>query len=62
MLTIAQASAPEARPVTARRIGETRGFFSEASNRRRFANAGMDLDFVQDCAAPRLQPTRDFGR
>lgn len=31
-----------------RRHGDARGFFSEVYNRRAFAEAGIDLDFVQD--------------
>jgi len=30
------------------RFGDGRGFFSETYNRRRFAAAGIDLEFVQD--------------
>ncbi|HYD70323.1 dTDP-4-dehydrorhamnose 3,5-epimerase [Azospirillum sp.] len=30
------------------KFGDERGFFSETYNRRRFAEAGIDLDFVQD--------------
>ena len=30
------------------RFGDTRGFFSESWNRRRFAEHGIDTDFVQD--------------
>ena len=30
------------------RFGDARGFFSETWNRRQFADAGIDLDFVQD--------------
>lgn len=31
-----------------RRFGDHRGFFSESWNRRRMAEAGIDVDFVQD--------------
>lgn len=31
-----------------RKIGDTRGFFSETYSRRRLAEAGFDLEFVQD--------------
>lgn len=31
-----------------RRFGDDRGFFSEVYNRRRFADAGLDHDWVQD--------------
>jgi len=30
------------------KFGDERGFFSETYNRQRFAEAGIDLDFVQD--------------
>lgn len=30
------------------RFGDRRGFFSESWNRRRMAEAGLDIDFVQD--------------
>lgn len=38
------------RPVIATppRYGDTRGFFSETWSRRRFAELGIDVDFVQD--------------
>jgi dTDP-4-dehydrorhamnose 3,5-epimerase len=39
---------PEIKIVTARRIGDTRGFFSEVWNARDFAAAGMGANFVQD--------------
>ena len=31
-----------------KRFGDARGFFSEVYNRRAFAQAGVELDFVQD--------------
>ncbi len=34
--------------ITPRRFGDHRGFFSETWNRRALAEAGIDLDFVQD--------------
>jgi len=34
--------------VTPRRFSDARGFFSEVYNRRTFAEAGVDCDFVQD--------------
>ena len=34
--------------VTPRKFGDARGFFSEVYNRRALAEAGIDLDFVQD--------------
>lgn len=34
--------------LTPRRFGDSRGFFSESWNRARLAEAGIDIDFVQD--------------
>ncbi len=34
--------------LTPRRFGDSRGFFSESWNRARLAEAGIDVDFVQD--------------
>ena len=34
--------------LTPARFGDARGFFSESWNRRRMAEAGLDIDFVQD--------------
>jgi len=34
--------------ITPRRFGDARGFFSESWNRRAFAQAGLEFDFVQD--------------
>jgi dTDP-4-dehydrorhamnose 3,5-epimerase len=34
--------------LTPDRFGDSRGFFSESWNKRRMADAGIDLDFVQD--------------
>ena len=39
---------PEIKVVMPRRIGDTRGFFSEVWNARDFAAAGIDAAFVQD--------------
>ncbi|MEO0760454.1 MAG: dTDP-4-dehydrorhamnose 3,5-epimerase family protein, partial [Pseudomonadota bacterium] len=39
---------PEVRVIRPRKFGDHRGFFSETYNRRGFAEAGIDLDFVQD--------------
>ncbi|HEX3523774.1 MAG TPA: dTDP-4-dehydrorhamnose 3,5-epimerase family protein, partial [Stellaceae bacterium] len=39
---------PEIKVVMPRRIGDTRGFFSEVWNARDFASAGIDAAFVQD--------------
>ena len=34
--------------LTPQRFGDARGFFSESWNRKRMAEAGFDIDFVQD--------------
>jgi dTDP-4-dehydrorhamnose 3,5-epimerase len=39
---------PDLKIVTPKRFGDNRGFFSEVYNRRAFAEAGIDLEFVQD--------------
>ncbi|MEL5850057.1 MAG: dTDP-4-dehydrorhamnose 3,5-epimerase, partial [Candidatus Igneacidithiobacillus chanchocoensis] len=39
---------PEVLLITPRVFGDARGFFMESWNRRAFAAAGLDLDFVQD--------------
>ncbi|MDD5003764.1 MAG: dTDP-4-dehydrorhamnose 3,5-epimerase, partial [Acidithiobacillus sp.] len=39
---------PEVLLITPKVFGDVRGFFMESWNRRAFAAAGLDLDFVQD--------------
>jgi dTDP-4-dehydrorhamnose 3,5-epimerase len=39
---------PDVKIVNPQRIGDQRGFFSETYNRQRFAEAGIDVEFVQD--------------
>jgi dTDP-4-dehydrorhamnose 3,5-epimerase len=39
---------PDVKVVTTERFGDERGFFSEVYNARRFADAGIELRFVQD--------------
>lgn len=39
---------PEVIEILPKKFGDNRGFFSETYNRRAFANAGIDIDFVQD--------------
>ena len=39
---------PEVKVITPARFGDQRGFFSEVYNRRAFAEAGIDVTFVQD--------------
>ena len=46
-MDIMDAALPEIKVVMPRRIGNTRGFFSEVWNARDFAAVGMDATFVQ---------------
>lgn len=39
---------PDVKLITPRRFGDHRGFFSEVYNARTFADAGIDIEFVQD--------------
>jgi dTDP-4-dehydrorhamnose 3,5-epimerase len=39
---------PAVKVITPKKFGDHRGFFSEVYNRRQFADAGIDLNFVQD--------------
>jgi dTDP-4-dehydrorhamnose 3,5-epimerase len=48
MLEIELTAIPDVRILTPKRFDDGRGFFSEVYNRRRFENAGLKLDFVQD--------------
>lgn len=48
MLTVEPTALPDVRIINPQRIGDQRGFFSEIYNRQRFAEAGIDLEFVQD--------------
>lgn len=48
MLSIEETAIPAVKIITTRRFGDARGFFTETWNRKRFAEAGIDLDFVQD--------------
>jgi dTDP-4-dehydrorhamnose 3,5-epimerase len=47
-LQIEQTSLPGVVILTPARFGDARGFFSETWSRRRLAEAGIDIDFVQD--------------
>ncbi len=47
-MEIRQTSLAEVLVITPRRFGDERGFFSESWNRRAFAQAGLEFDFVQD--------------
>jgi dTDP-4-dehydrorhamnose 3,5-epimerase len=48
MLNIKKAEIPDIKIITVEKFGDRRGFFSEVYTRRAFADAGIDLDFVQD--------------
>ncbi|UMA64727.1 dTDP-4-dehydrorhamnose 3,5-epimerase [Roseivivax marinus] len=48
MLEIEKTALPDVLILTPRRFGDDRGFFSESWNRKRMAEAGIDIDFVQD--------------
>ena len=48
MLDITPTAIPDVVMLTPRRFGDNRGFFSESWNRSRMAEAGYDIDFVQD--------------
>lgn len=48
MLTVEPTAVPDVRIVTSKRFGDDRGFFSEVWSQRSFAEAGIDLPFVQD--------------
>jgi len=48
MLSVEDTTIPAVRIVTPKKFGDHRGFFSETWNRKAFAEAGLDLDFVQD--------------
>ena len=48
MLEIEKTALPGVLMLTPRRFGDARGFFSETWNRRRMAENGIDIDFVQD--------------
>ncbi|WP_106204909.1 dTDP-4-dehydrorhamnose 3,5-epimerase [Aliiruegeria haliotis] len=47
-LDVVSLAIPDVKIITPRKFGDHRGFFSETYNRRAFADAGMDLEFVQD--------------
>jgi len=47
-LSVSETAIPAVKILAPRKFGDHRGFFSETYNRRDFAAAGLDLDFVQD--------------
>src|SRR3954454_1616627 len=48
MLEVVPTALPELRVIKPKRFGDERGFFSETYNKRTFAQAGINLEFVQD--------------
>jgi dTDP-4-dehydrorhamnose 3,5-epimerase len=48
MLDIEPTAIPEVKILTPKRFDDGRGFFSEVYNRKRYEDAGVKLDFVQD--------------
>ncbi|MGX1740383.1 dTDP-4-dehydrorhamnose 3,5-epimerase [Bosea sp. NPDC055353] len=48
MLSVEDTAIPAVKIVTPRKFGDHRGFFSETWSHKAFAEAGLDLDFVQD--------------
>lgn len=48
MLSVKDTAIPAVKIVTPKKFGDHRGFFSETWSRKAFADAGIDLDFVQD--------------
>ena len=47
-MQIERTALPDVMILTPRRFGDQRGFFSESWSRRTFAEAGIEIDFVQD--------------
>lgn len=48
MLNVEETAIPAVKIITPKKFGDHRGFFSETWSRNAFAEAGLDLDFVQD--------------
>jgi dTDP-4-dehydrorhamnose 3,5-epimerase len=48
VLTAEPTAIPDVTIVTPKRVGDHRGFFAETYNRQRFADIGIDTEFVQD--------------
>ena len=48
MLSVEDTAIAAIKIVTPKKFGDHRGFFSETWSRKAFAEAGLDLDFVQD--------------
>lgn len=48
MIDVRRLGIPDVMVVKTKKFGDARGFFSETYNKKAFAEAGIDLDFVQD--------------
>ncbi|WP_038364525.1 dTDP-4-dehydrorhamnose 3,5-epimerase [Bosea sp. UNC402CLCol] len=48
MLSVEDMAIPAVKMITPKKFGDHRGFFSETWSRKAFAEAGLDLNFVQD--------------
>jgi dTDP-4-dehydrorhamnose 3,5-epimerase len=48
MLTVEPTDIPDVKILTPKRFGDQRGFFSEVYNRKRLAEAGITIEFIQD--------------
>jgi dTDP-4-dehydrorhamnose 3,5-epimerase len=48
MLSVEETAIPAVKIISPKKFGDHRGFFSETWSRKAFAEAGLDLDFVQD--------------
>ncbi len=48
MLTVTPTAIPDVKIVEPKRFGDNRGYFVETWNKRRMAEHGLELDFVQD--------------
>ena len=48
MLTVTPTDIPAVKVVEPERFGDSRGYFVETWNKKRFAEHGLDLEFVQD--------------
>lgn len=47
-MQVTELAIPEVKLIVPKRFEDSRGFFVETYNRRRFSELGIDLDFVQD--------------
>jgi len=48
MIEVVPLAIPDVKVIRPERFHDRRGFFSETYNRQRFADAGIDIEFVQD--------------